>query len=135
MNERVLYERLQDERRYEQIVCVRRRIDRECQPVIEANLFQLEIAPRECELVPQGNFILLGILEDGSKKLTQPRQTRRNSSIVSTSRQHRYAVQNIEQKMRLNLRAKSRETCFGEARSKLERSDLASRHEVEREPQ
>jgi len=114
--ERVLDQRLQDQRRHQR--AQRRLVDAppHAQAVAEPDLLDLDVAPQEIELGSQRRLELGGAAQQRAQDVPEQRDHLDRARVIGAADQHRDAVERVEQEVRLQLQAERAELRLDELR-------------------
>src|SRR5262249_30709784 len=104
VNYGVLDERLQDHARNESVCDFAANVFDQREPVGESNALDLQVVRDELHFHPYGDLSRTITVERYTQQLTQAGEHLHDRVVAAFKSEHRYGVQGIEQKMRLELR-------------------------------
>ena len=122
--ERVLHQRLQQERRHRRVVQPGRDVPAHLEPVAEAGLLDLQIEPQESQLLLQRRLLPVAVEQRHPQEIGELHDhPSRRGGIVAD--QHGDRVEGVEEKVRLELRLQGAELGLGQLRLESRHGDLA----------
>jgi hypothetical protein len=98
----VLQDRVPEQGRYRRIERVRRQVPNDLESILEADLLDLDIHPKEVDLLPQGNDLVARMVQREPEESAQPGDHLIGNVGIGVD-QLRHGIQGVEEKVRLKL--------------------------------